>query len=90
MSSILLLKEFEGNKKGDIISVPFIRRKELLVAGIGIDPPIKGAVPKPMADPEIDRLRKQNAELQKQIDELLAAEKPVEKLHQPLLPAGKK
>jgi hypothetical protein len=83
MSSILLAKDHEGNKKGEIISVPFQVGKQLIAQGIGCYPAQKVEQKKPPRSPEAESLSKENerlrkalAEQQTTIDELLAAPKP--------------
>lgn len=70
MSSIRLLKEHEGNAKGAIVSVPFVKGKELLAAGIGVYLD-QGAPAKPKetgVEAELDRLRRQAKEQQELIE----------------------
>lgn len=89
MSSIILLKDHEGAKKGTTISVPFHRGRNLIDQGIGAyldqsKPPKPTESAESQKSAEADRLRKINEDLRKQleekqqhIDELLATAPPV-------------
>lgn len=49
MASILLLKDHDGSKKGEVISVPFQVGKQLIAQGVGIPPAQKGEAKRPTA-----------------------------------------
>lgn len=91
MSVLRLVRDHEGKKAGTQIQVPFVQGRELIAQGIAVDanPATKPGSPPAATSAEqtelrslrakVSRLEAENKELREQIDELLRAEKTVEK-----------
>ena len=87
MSVVRLVRDHDGKKSGTQIQVPFVQGRELVNQGVAVYPdqnPKPGSAPAETSElrslrTKVSRLEAENKELRKQIDELLRAEKTVEK-----------